>query len=183
MTVTGRCFSWRLEATGTEQRTHCTRPMVCHGIQRLHHQLAGELDLRLESFHRANDHEQTPATYYAELGSPSAEALRLLASWAPTRQEREPGCRRHARLDEQLIIGSWPRATPSVPSHARRLRGRCRIQDGAGVLRVGRGRTVPPLRRASFRGPAGGWPPRTGSGGPTSPRTSAASTSGPRPTS
>ncbi|MDQ0710674.1 hypothetical protein QFZ55_000126 [Streptomyces luteogriseus] len=81
ITVTGRCFSWRLEATGTEQRTHCTRPMVCHGIQRLHHQLVGELDLRLESFHRANDHEQTLATYYAEPGSPSAEVLRLLASW------------------------------------------------------------------------------------------------------
>ncbi|MEU1194404.1 helix-turn-helix transcriptional regulator [Streptomyces sp. NPDC005859] len=53
----------------------------CHGIQRLHHPLVGELDLRLESFHLADDHEQTLATYYAEPGSPSAEALRLLASW------------------------------------------------------------------------------------------------------
>ncbi|MET7898572.1 helix-turn-helix transcriptional regulator [Streptomyces mirabilis] len=53
----------------------------CHGIQRLHHQLVGELDLRLESFHLADDHEQTLVTYHAEPGSPSAEALRLLASW------------------------------------------------------------------------------------------------------
>ncbi|MGN9846668.1 helix-turn-helix domain-containing protein [Nonomuraea sp. H19] len=53
----------------------------CHGIQRLHHPLVGELDLRLESFHLADDHEQTLATYHAEPGSPSAEALRLLASW------------------------------------------------------------------------------------------------------
>ncbi|MBE4735113.1 MULTISPECIES: helix-turn-helix transcriptional regulator [Streptomyces] len=53
----------------------------CHGIQRLHHPLVGELDLRLESFHLADDHEQTLATYIAEPGSPSAEALRLLASW------------------------------------------------------------------------------------------------------
>ncbi|MCD9879587.1 helix-turn-helix transcriptional regulator [Streptomyces guryensis] len=53
----------------------------CHGIQRLHHPLVGELDLRLESFHVANDHEQMLATYHAEPGSPSAEALRLLASW------------------------------------------------------------------------------------------------------
>jgi transcriptional regulator with XRE-family HTH domain len=53
----------------------------CHGIQRLHHPLVGELDLHPESFHLANDHEQTLATYHAEPGSPSAEALRLLASW------------------------------------------------------------------------------------------------------
>ncbi|MGQ4362161.1 helix-turn-helix transcriptional regulator [Streptomyces sp. SAS_272] len=53
----------------------------CHGIQRLHHPLVGELDLRLESFHQADDHEQTLATYHAEPGSPSADALRLLASW------------------------------------------------------------------------------------------------------
>ncbi|KUL39588.1 hypothetical protein ADL12_15145 [Streptomyces regalis] len=41
-----------------------------------------------------------------------------------------------------MIIGSWLRATPSVLSHTRRLRGRCRIKDGAGgasVLRLGRG--------------------------------------------
>ncbi|MET8170616.1 helix-turn-helix transcriptional regulator [Streptomyces sp. NPDC005329] len=53
----------------------------CHGVQRLHHPLVGELDLRLESFHLADDHEQTLATYHAEPGSPSAQALRLLASW------------------------------------------------------------------------------------------------------
>ncbi|MGW0846740.1 helix-turn-helix domain-containing protein [Streptomyces sp. NPDC002787] len=53
----------------------------CHGIQRLHHPLVGELDLRLESFHQADAHEQMLVTYHAEPGSPSAEALRLLASW------------------------------------------------------------------------------------------------------
>jgi len=53
----------------------------CHGIQRLHHPLVGELDLRLESFHQADDHEKMLVTYHAEPGSPSAEALRLLASW------------------------------------------------------------------------------------------------------
>jgi transcriptional regulator with XRE-family HTH domain len=52
----------------------------CHGIQRLHHPLVGELDLRLESFHQA-DAEQMLVTYHAEPNSPSAEALRLLASW------------------------------------------------------------------------------------------------------
>ncbi|MGQ4334024.1 helix-turn-helix domain-containing protein [Streptomyces hayashii] len=53
----------------------------CHGIQRLHHPLVGELDLRLESFHQADAAEQMLVTYHAEPGSPSAEALRLLASW------------------------------------------------------------------------------------------------------
>jgi transcriptional regulator with XRE-family HTH domain len=53
----------------------------CHGIQLLHHPLVGELDLRLESFHQADDHEQMLVTYHAEPNSPSAEALRLLASW------------------------------------------------------------------------------------------------------
>ncbi|MFG3034943.1 helix-turn-helix domain-containing protein [Streptomyces sp. NPDC048253] len=53
----------------------------CHGIQRLHHPLVGELDLRVESFRQADDHERMLVTYHADPGSPSAEALRLLASW------------------------------------------------------------------------------------------------------
>ncbi|MEU6229230.1 helix-turn-helix transcriptional regulator [Streptomyces sp. NPDC047042] len=53
----------------------------CRGVQRLHHPLVGELDLRIESFHLADTHEQMLLTYHAEPGSPSAEALRLLASW------------------------------------------------------------------------------------------------------
>ncbi|MDT0567194.1 helix-turn-helix domain-containing protein [Streptomyces sp. DSM 3412] len=53
----------------------------CHSVQRLHHPLVGELDLRVESFHQADAHEPMLVTYHAEPGSPSAEALRLLASW------------------------------------------------------------------------------------------------------
>jgi transcriptional regulator with XRE-family HTH domain len=53
----------------------------CHGTQRLRHPLVGELDLRIETFHPADDHEQALLTYHAEPGSPSAEGLRLLASW------------------------------------------------------------------------------------------------------
>jgi transcriptional regulator with XRE-family HTH domain len=52
-----------------------------HGIKRLRHPLVGELDLRFESFRLADDTEQSLVTYHAEPGSPSAEALRLLASW------------------------------------------------------------------------------------------------------
>ncbi|MDR6688331.1 transcriptional regulator with XRE-family HTH domain [Arthrobacter sp. 1088] len=53
----------------------------CFGVQRLRHPLVGELDLHVESFHPAGDHEVSLATYHAEPGSLSAEALRLLASW------------------------------------------------------------------------------------------------------
>jgi transcriptional regulator with XRE-family HTH domain len=53
----------------------------CRGVQRLHHPLVGELELRLDAFHLADDHEQMLLTYHAEPGSSSAEALRLLASW------------------------------------------------------------------------------------------------------
>jgi transcriptional regulator with XRE-family HTH domain len=53
----------------------------CHGTQHLRHPLVGALDLRLDTFLLADDHDQTLLTYHAEPGSPSAEGLRLLASW------------------------------------------------------------------------------------------------------
>ncbi|WP_055715174.1 helix-turn-helix domain-containing protein [Streptomyces torulosus] len=52
-----------------------------HGVKRMRHPLVGDLTLSFESFPLPDDHEQTLITYHAEPGSPSAEALRLLASW------------------------------------------------------------------------------------------------------
>lgn len=52
-----------------------------HGVKRLRHPLVGELTLFFETFRLPDDSEQSLITYYAEPGSPSAEALRLLASW------------------------------------------------------------------------------------------------------
>ncbi|KOG32737.1 helix-turn-helix transcriptional regulator [Streptomyces resistomycificus] len=52
-----------------------------YGVKRLHHPLVGDLDLSFESFRMIDDQEQTLITYHAEPGSPSADALRLLASW------------------------------------------------------------------------------------------------------
>ncbi|MET7378248.1 helix-turn-helix transcriptional regulator [Streptomyces sp. NPDC005526] len=52
-----------------------------HGVKRLRHPLVGEIALRYESFKLADDAEQTLLVYHAEPDSPSAEALRLLASW------------------------------------------------------------------------------------------------------
>jgi hypothetical protein len=52
-----------------------------HGVKHLHHPLVGDLILNFESFRPADDDGQALTTYHAEPGSPSAEALRLLASW------------------------------------------------------------------------------------------------------
>lgn len=65
----------------------------CHGVKALRHPLVGELSLLFESFQPPGDPEQTLITYHAEPGTPSADALRLLASWGTDahrlRQEAE----------------------------------------------------------------------------------------------
>lgn len=52
-----------------------------YGVKRMQHPLVGHLELSFETFRLIDDQEQTLITYHAEPGSPSAEALRLLASW------------------------------------------------------------------------------------------------------
>jgi transcriptional regulator with XRE-family HTH domain len=52
-----------------------------YGVKQLRHPLVGELTLNFESFPLSDGTEQTLITYHAEPGSPSADALRLLASW------------------------------------------------------------------------------------------------------
>ncbi|MBL1105831.1 helix-turn-helix domain-containing protein [Streptomyces sp. 5-8] len=52
-----------------------------HGVKRLHHPLVGDLSLNFESFRLTDDSDLGLVTYHAEPGSPSAESLRLLASW------------------------------------------------------------------------------------------------------
>ncbi|MER6024737.1 helix-turn-helix transcriptional regulator [Streptomyces sp. NPDC001851] len=52
-----------------------------HGVKRMHHPLVGDLSLNFESFRLPDDPEQSLITYHAEPGSPSADSLRLLASW------------------------------------------------------------------------------------------------------
>ena len=54
------------------------------GVKRFHHPVAGDLELAFESFPLAADPSQSLLTYTAEPGSPSQDALRLLASWAAT---------------------------------------------------------------------------------------------------
>ncbi|MEV7062452.1 helix-turn-helix transcriptional regulator [Streptomyces collinus] len=52
-----------------------------YGVKRMRHPLVGELALSFETFRLVDESEQSLITYHAEAGTPSAEALRLLASW------------------------------------------------------------------------------------------------------
>ncbi|MFI1264742.1 MULTISPECIES: helix-turn-helix transcriptional regulator [Streptomyces] len=61
-----------------------------HGTKRLHHPFVGDLSLAYETFQLPSDPGLYLITYHAEPGSPSAEALRLLASWGVDDDPTEP---------------------------------------------------------------------------------------------
>ena len=52
------------------------------GVKLIHHPVVGDLDLAYESFPLATDPRESLLTYTAEPGSPTQDALTLLASWA-----------------------------------------------------------------------------------------------------
>ncbi|MGX1560760.1 helix-turn-helix domain-containing protein [Streptomyces sp. NPDC055506] len=52
-----------------------------YGVKRLRHPLVGDLTLSFETFRLVDDAEQSLITFHAEPDTPSAQALRLLASW------------------------------------------------------------------------------------------------------
>jgi transcriptional regulator with XRE-family HTH domain len=54
------------------------------GVKRLRHPIVGDLELTYEAFELPADPGLTLQTYTAEPGTPSADALRMLASWAAT---------------------------------------------------------------------------------------------------
>ncbi|GAB2592452.1 helix-turn-helix transcriptional regulator [Streptomyces capparidis] len=60
------------------------------GTKRFHHRAVGDLTLAYEGLEMAAEPGLTLTIYSAEPGSPSAEALRLLASWAATREAHAP---------------------------------------------------------------------------------------------
>ncbi|MGW7104201.1 helix-turn-helix domain-containing protein [Streptomyces sp. NPDC054838] len=53
-----------------------------HGVKQLKHPLVGELSLAFETLALPDDSEQSLITFHAAPGSPSQDALRLLASWS-----------------------------------------------------------------------------------------------------
>ena len=52
------------------------------GVKLIHHPIVGDLDLSYETFPLAADLSQSLLTYTAEPGSPTQDALTLLANWA-----------------------------------------------------------------------------------------------------
>lgn len=58
------------------------------GTKRLHHPVVGDLDLNFESMELPSEPGLVLNVYTAPAGSPTADGLKLLASWAAGRQER-----------------------------------------------------------------------------------------------
>jgi transcriptional regulator with XRE-family HTH domain len=71
-----RSDQFRVRWAAHHVRIHTT------GVKLIHHPVVGDLDLPFESFPLAADPSQSLLTYTAEPGSPTQDALSLLASWA-----------------------------------------------------------------------------------------------------
>ena len=76
-----RSDEFRVRWAAHNVRIHTT------GVKLIHHPVVGDLDLPFESFPLAGDPSQSLLTYVVEPGSPSQDALNLLASWAATTSE------------------------------------------------------------------------------------------------
>jgi transcriptional regulator with XRE-family HTH domain len=70
-----RSDDFRVRWAAHDVRIHTT------GVKRLHHPVVGDLDLPFETFPVGDDPSQSLLTYTAEPGSPTQDALHLLASW------------------------------------------------------------------------------------------------------
>ena len=58
------------------------------GHKRIHHPVVGDLDLNFEAMNLSSDPNLTMLIYTAEPGSATADALKLLASWEATQDQR-----------------------------------------------------------------------------------------------
>ncbi|MFE7775009.1 hypothetical protein ACFU5O_14105 [Streptomyces sp. NPDC057445] len=61
-----------------------------YGSKRYHHPLVGDLTLGFEAFTPMGDPEQTLGLYTVEPGSPSENALRMLAGWTADNTHLQP---------------------------------------------------------------------------------------------
>jgi hypothetical protein len=80
-------LSTRSEAFRTRWATHVRFHRT--GFKQLHHPIVGDLDLTYEAFELPSDPGLTLLAYTAEPGSPTHDALNLLASWAATLDQHD----------------------------------------------------------------------------------------------
>ena len=73
-----RSDDFRVRWAAHNVRIHST------GVKKLHHPIVGDLDLPFESLPLEAGATTSLVTYLAEPGSPSHDALAMLASWAAT---------------------------------------------------------------------------------------------------
>jgi len=69
------------------------------GDKRFHHPVVGELTLTFETMRIEADPQLTMFVYTADVGSKSAEALDLLASWSATGDREQPGPVRESNVN------------------------------------------------------------------------------------
>ena len=81
-------LSTRSEVFRQHWATHNVRTHRA-GVKRLHHPVVGDLDLNFESAELTSQPGLTLVVYTADPGTSSADALKLLASWAATQKTEE----------------------------------------------------------------------------------------------
>jgi transcriptional regulator with XRE-family HTH domain len=83
------------------------------GVKLIHHPVVGDLDLPFESFPLGADSSSSILTYSAEPGSPSQDALTLLASWAASAAHHSrDGERQDDQHDRQRDLRSGSTSRP-----------------------------------------------------------------------
>ncbi|WUQ66963.1 hypothetical protein OG791_45705 [Streptomyces canus] len=65
------------------------------GAKKLHHPVVGDLELHFETMTLTSDPGLTLVIYTATPNTPSADALRLLATWAATQDQPAPDLHDH----------------------------------------------------------------------------------------
>ena len=102
------------------------------GTKRLHHPIVGDLALTYEALELPGDTGQRVNVYTSEPGTPSADALNLLASWATAPADRHRGPREHgAVMDVARAGATWKGPAEWFTGdvfidRSRRARDRCR---------------------------------------------------------
>jgi len=91
-----RSDEFRVRWAAHNVRIHTT------GVKLIHHPVVGDLELAFESFPLAADPTQSLLTYTVEPGSPSQDALSLLASWAAsTAHDSQASKRQNGQQERQ----------------------------------------------------------------------------------